>query len=243
MKAVNPETKRADNVQAARGTVRLLKKINPLPGEIFLDIGANVGYVSNCMAELGLWVYSCGLFRLCKRDALTIQANVTRYEKAVTSDGRNIDMHIRTEAMERGYLCSAKAVKRPDSSFTKFGNIESVPVQEAIDAVKPDIIKIDIEGGEWEILPVADLSCARALFIEFHGHNSMKWPEAIKRLHHQGFAPVFGWPKNARWEEGAIKGAGFWIELLFEKKNVSLDSINGLAELLKGPGPEQTVKK
>lgn len=182
MKAVNPETKRADNVQAARGTVRLLKKADPKPGEVFLDIGANVGYVSNCLAELGLSVVSYEPFPLCNRDKLPVHPSVRRIEKAVTADGRNIDMHVRTEAMERGYLCSAKAVKRVDSSFTVFKDIPSVAVQAAIDEAKPDIIKIDIEGGEWEILPLADLSCARALFIEFHGHGNKanKWPEAIK---------------------------------------------------------------
>lgn len=229
---------RANNDKAAQGTVRMLKTCGPGPADRFLDIGANVLYVSNWAAEQGCVVRAYEPMPMT--NAISSPApGVTLVQRAVTADGRDIAMQISKEALDRGYLCSAHISRRPNSSAVEVANIRSDSIASILNDFKPSVVKIDIEGGEYEILPVADLSDARALFVEFHGCastvESVMLPMVMKRLHNQGFTPTHGWALNPRfdprYEFKRLMGIGFWREVMFAKGTAE---VRGLSELLDG---------
>lgn len=237
-KEVNKEKVRAGNAEAAAGTVRNLKRINPEKGERFLDIGANICFVAN-------WAASCGCDVLAY-EPMPITNEISRpadgvrlVQKAVTADGREIAMQVSKEALERGYLCSAHVQRRESSRYVSVKGIQSDKISDVLATFKPNITKIDIEGGEYEILPVADLSNNRALFVEFHGCgaevNSVLLPMIIKRLFLQGFTPTHGWSANPRFdprtEFTTLLGFGFWREIIFERTG---QQPRGLDELMDG---------
>ena len=68
-------------------------------------------------------------------------------------------------------------------------NVVTAPLGEVMEELRPDVMLIDIEGGEREILKAADLSGVRALVVEFHpevyGRDGMA--ELKKLLTEAGF--------------------------------------------------------
>ena len=215
---------RADNVKAAAGTIRALARLGVGAGDRFLDLGANVCAVSNWACAQGCdAVVAYEPFPLALERA-TPAPGVQLFPCAVTSDGRNITMAISKEAAERDYLCSAHAVVKPNSSHTVFADIPSMAIAHVVESHNPTIIKLDIEGGEYEVLAALDdFSGVRGMFIEWHGCNSpaqaVLMPLLAHKLRRNGLVPSFGWPRNASWDARSagrtMLGVGFWRETLF----------------------------
>ena len=148
------------------------------PGDLVVEIGTGVGVVS----------------LLCNR--LAGEGNVKSYEantslepiirenfqlngmtpklvlKAVTLDGKPVEFYhneniISSSVHDRGL----PAQKRW---------IDSIAIDEAIAEHKANVIVMDIEGGEVDLLPNADLAGVRELIIELHPH--IVGEDAIKTL-------------------------------------------------------------
>jgi|GEM_PF-3405345 len=155
-----------------------------------LDLGGFVGDSTLFFALQGAFVHS---FEPQKKASLLMEknlkinnlGNVRIYNSAVTSDGRRIKMKIDNKKISDRY--SLREQKRglvmKTKSFSEVLNEESFW----------DLIKIDIEGGEWEIMSFLTknkrfFKQIGGLIIELHSPienrtNLRKFLECLKFLH------------------------------------------------------------
>lgn len=112
--------------------------------------------------------------------------------KAVTADGQPLDFFhndniISSSAYDRGL----DADKR---------TISSVSIHDVVAKHKPTVLVIDIEGGEIDLLPAANLDGVRELIIELHPHivGENATHEFISSLLKRGFTETGRIEKNIR---------------------------------------------
>jgi FkbM family methyltransferase len=157
------------------------------PGERTLEIGAGIGLVSLVATR------QCGEGQVLSCEAnpeleATVRANYALNGwtpnlllKAVTADGRDL-----TFFKHRNVVSSSAYDRQIDGQEI---TVPSVPVNELIARHRPSAIIIDVEGGEVEVLPAADLSGVRTIIAEFHPHVVGAGPieELVRGLVGQGF--------------------------------------------------------
>ena len=170
----NPEKikVRADSEKGADSTKRYLRHSPISVDDRFLDLGANMCSVANWVAAKGCAsVLAYEPFPLTLAQAVPVAA-VRLVPKAITADGRDIVMSLAKAAIERNYTCSAHVARsnRKDAVFV--ANIKSDKIEDVLREFQPTYGKIDIEGGEYEVIPAGDFSGMHTLFVEFHGCNS-----------------------------------------------------------------------
>lgn len=150
----------------------ILKK-NLFPGAVALDVGANIGDYSLYMARLGARVYAFEPGRIFWKLDKRCGERIVRYNIALLNE----------EGMRLFYdrHCSALA------SFDGTGKTVYPVATQRLDSfhLKPDFIKIDVEGFEGEVIDGAMETIRRyrpRLFVE--AKNS----EAIKKLMRLGYS-------------------------------------------------------
>lgn len=136
-----------------------LDKIEFHPGDVVLDIGAQVGVVSIYLAKMnpGLRIISFEpVPDNYKRLLRNIEANgvsgITPVNKAVTGDGRLVKLSVRTPTNSGGWSIY---VGGPVSVETESTTLADIFRDYDIDRVK--LLKIDTEGAEYEILRPLEL--------------------------------------------------------------------------------------
>ena len=215
---------RADSERGAYSTKRYLRRRPFDAGDRFLDLGANICSVANWVAEQGCEVLAYEPFPLALKRAKPVAA-VRLVPKAVTADGRPIIMSLSKAALARDYTCSAHVSRAKRSDAIQIDGIESDKIADVLANFQPTCGKIDIEGGEYEVIPAGDFSRMHTLFVEFHGCNSptqtVLMTLCLKRLWMQGLTPTHGWALNAQFDPRnnfrGLTGVGFWREVLFQR--------------------------
>lgn len=150
-------------------------------GDLCLDLGANVGEFSRRMADTGADVISFepdpGAFPVLKK-AVGDLPNVTLIQKAVGHANDTLMLH-RSNKWDAGnpgaHTKSSSLVNKGDAPDASTGvMVDVVNIIEFIESLDRDVrlIKMDIEGAEWEIMnrlvdhPVlARIDC---IFVETH---------------------------------------------------------------------------
>ena len=156
------------------------------PGDVVIDIGANVGMVSIYLAKVYpfLKIYSFEPIKLNYSNFVqNIQKNeipdgtIIHERKAVTGDGRSVSLMFNplnsggsavTDFNQKGYIMKAEDQ-----------NIESITLNEIFekyDIKKVKLLKIDCEGAEYEILrncSTQNLKKIEHLRGEFHELSSL----------------------------------------------------------------------
>ena len=137
-------------------------------GERVLEIGTGIGLVGLVATRLS------GEGNVCACEANPALEHLIRKNyrlngwrpnlvmRAVTSDGRDIEFFVASNflsssAIDRG-LSNAPIIAR------------SLPINTLIGEHRPSVIIMDVEGGEVELLPVADLSRVHTIVVEMHPH-------------------------------------------------------------------------
>jgi FkbM family methyltransferase len=157
----------------------LLKDYGGLPssvvfkGKKVMDCGAHIGTFSlRALEEGASRVYAYEPFPACV-EALNLNLTGKPAEiipKALVKrgeGGKTLDFHYREERLEGASLLHKGANQKRWNYQTM--TVATVDFWNELQRIKPNILKMDIEGVEWDIIdePLPDF--VEALFIEVHG--------------------------------------------------------------------------
>jgi FkbM family methyltransferase len=156
------------------------KHYTPKDTDIILDAGANVGDMPLNWGRICKEIHS---YEPMKTTFDIMKYNVERndlkkvniYEAAIGHGTDPITMWINEKA-RHGSLCSSSITKRGRTPYT----VQKLDFNSEVRRIKPNVIKMDIEGGEREILENIDkkaLKCCEVFFIELHPMIFRKEPD------------------------------------------------------------------
>lgn len=146
-------------------------KLNIRPDDVILDFGLNIG------------MFTCFALSKGAKQVWSYEAESENFDYAV----RNVEMNfpdklrynlnnkavVGNDDTIRYFSINTKKNKGAHSLVEKRGRdrctVQCININDAIDQANPTIIKMDIEGAEYECLPaVKDWSGIRELIFEFH---------------------------------------------------------------------------
>jgi FkbM family methyltransferase len=136
--------------------------------KVCLDLGGNVGGFTKVAIDGGA------------KAVYTVECDIRNYEKMVESfkdeSKANIihaavsDSTAQTIRIFKGNSqqahCSVSIMKR--SKFADYDEVDNVHISTLLKKYQPDIIKIDIEGAEYQIIEFVEAYQPEALFVELH---------------------------------------------------------------------------
>lgn len=231
-----------------------VKVVPPRSDDVLLDIGANIGAVSSAWLTAGATVVAFepepDNFRLLTR-------NLARFDRA-----RGIPVEAAVGGFdtpsERPLWMTTGTNYGIHSTVRRRGRVEQmvrcVPLDGMWAAYAPTVVKIDIEGGEYELIPaLATLpATVRAVMIELHLTRA-NWrtemaQKLVKTIEDQGLTPVRAprigqknWTTLGAWvrpEEGSNDGrapGGTRLPRLTEPDRSSVDDVRNAERAAKAP--------
>lgn len=184
-------------------------------GGLFLDLGANIAEVSISASPqfekvVGVEAHPHTFGRAKKRVEEANAKNVTLLNRAVASTTGE-KMFVSTPENTTG--ATARREKRllnPAEGY--YEEITSIGINELLSEYKPRVVKIDIEGAEYEVLDAAQFpDCVEWLTVEFHGVRSesgaKRLQNCLDKLSAAGFEKVL--PKEISCTNGIPKALYF----------------------------------
>lgn len=155
----------------SRSNIRHLKQYGP--GGVFLDLGANVGFVSQAALQqfdsvVAVEAHPDTYAQLSQRlaDSFAITMN-----RAVTAESGET-MWVSTP--ENSIGATARKQKRLNRQGY-YKEVQSISLQSLINRYCPRVIKMDIEGSEYECISSATFpSSVEWIQVEWHGVRSTK---------------------------------------------------------------------
>jgi FkbM family methyltransferase len=176
-------TERIDKDMIKDCVVHYIKPEVDYTDKVCLDLGGNVGGFTKLAIDHGA------------KQVITVECDVRNYTKlsesfaeepkakilhaAVSgSDEKTIKIYKGTRG---GSHCSTSIMKR--STFHDYDEVQNLHIQDLLDTYKPDIIKIDVEGAEYQILEYIEAYYPEVIFVELHmGKVKEHAQPAIERL-------------------------------------------------------------
>ena len=162
------------------------KKLNIKPTDVVLDIGLNIGMFV-CYA-LNRGAYHVFAFEPEKQNFDIARHNTQMNKYSEKSTLRNLAV-VGNNDKKRDLSVNLKANKGLHSLINKRGRdaiaVKCENINSILNECKPDIIKIDCEGGEYEILKsIKSFRGIREMIIEFHHWqlNDSKTHEKYKEI-------------------------------------------------------------
>jgi FkbM family methyltransferase len=165
------------------------------PVRSIVDVGANVGAASIYFrshyphAIIAAYEPFVGSFKLLQQN--TAQLNVACHEKAVTGNLR--------PNRPNGRLYPSKIGPVGYSLFTndslEYMEVELVSLASVLREYQPDILKIDVEGHEWEMLgsvATSTLSKIAVIYVEYHSESYRRKIDAHLEEHVLYYARLQG---------------------------------------------------
>jgi FkbM family methyltransferase len=179
-------------------------------GGTFLDLGANVGEVSIRLADRFDAVVAVeshpdtALAATRRIAAAGLCPKVTVIEGAVHSTA-GIEMFASTPRYSTGSTVRAK--RRMTGRDDYYKSVKTIAIQNLVDWCRPRVIKMDIEGCEYDCLDsIVVPPYLEHVVIEFHGATSKKLFDRFlanaMRLRDQGLSIVY--PKTLRLRNGCL---------------------------------------
>lgn len=157
-----------------------------------VDLGAHIGmtvvYFKICYPNSTVVAYEPGPsnFALLKKNVEENQlAGVTIYNQAVAPKSGTLELHVPNQ--EKGWRSGAGIIPRGWRGVQETIplKVEAVGINEVLQS-RVDLLKLDIEGMEYEVLAVADLSKVGQLIVEVHPRAGKREEVIIKKILSQG---------------------------------------------------------
>ena len=175
---------------------QLKKHIEIKQGEVFADVGANVGHYSLTIASknkncqiIAIEAHPDTFNALNKNIKCNNFLNIQTVNKAISNNTGIMKIYEHTDAKGNQQTGMYDTSNRYNA--TSFVQVESDKLDNIFDSlgVSVDIMKIDIEGAEIEALEGANktLNTLRKIIVEIHGSNLKKVNEI---LHNNGFRTI-----------------------------------------------------
>jgi FkbM family methyltransferase len=152
------------------------------PGDVVVDIGAHVGSVSILLAkahpEIRVLAYEPippVFARLEANLERNDVRNVTAFNRAVTADGRDLDLVVHLESNTGGGTAQVATLDRPghERHLVPSTTLDAIFDEHRIERCR--LLKIDCEGSEYEILLTTRcLDRVDHLRGEFHENDSLR---------------------------------------------------------------------
>jgi Methyltransferase FkbM domain len=134
---------------------------------------------------------------------------------------------------EAGYFCNSTISAAPKSSRNVYHDVEAVPFAKVLASRKWTGIKMDVEGGEYDMLLGADKIPASVewMMIEFHWLKDVGarlLPFAIERLKDAGLHTVW-WPHGLSIRDGKPHTFHPFHEIIFVRDDAWAGATQGTA--------------
>lgn len=182
----------------------------PIPkGCSVLDIGGHIGTFTNYALERGasrVVTYEPEPSNFAMLEQNTIGKSVAIFNKAVTGDGREVQLNVKTNGHSGGHSIYY------DSPERNHIRVPSEAFASIVERVRPDVVKIDCEGAEYEFdIPFSLPRSVKYLTIEIHT-NRKEWRTRLAPKMIADFARTWnvlkqpkitprGWATIAVWEK------------------------------------------
>lgn len=137
-------------------------------GKVCLDLGANLGGFARIALDSGakkVCVVECDKRNFEKlSNSFAEEDSADLIHGAVSNqDGEKIKIYKNNSKQAH---CSVSIVQR--AKFKEYDEVDNVKIRELLEKYKPDIVKVDIEGGEYEIIGEIESFAPEVLLIELH---------------------------------------------------------------------------
>ena len=150
-------------------------------GKTVMDCGAHIGTFSRRAFEEGAAKVICyEPFPECIEALKLNIPTATIIEAAVAKQSGTADFHFRNERLEGSSLIH-KGANQVRWNY-KTMQVTKLSFFDELHKIKPNILKMDIEGEEWNIFEDGNKQLpdyVEALFIEVHGLYSKGWQQGI----------------------------------------------------------------
>ena len=157
-------------------------------GDVVLDLGANIGAFAKQAAEKEAIVHCYepepNNFTLLQLNS----PNTNNHKKAVVGkQNGNIELFINSKRNKGIHMT------RPVNGRESI-EVETVSFSDLINEIKPNKIKIDVEGAEYDFLPFEFPSFVEKLVMEIHFQYDPSWGKLGREVHEsmikQGFSSL-----------------------------------------------------
>ena len=157
-------------------------------GDVVLDLGANIGAFAKQAAEKEAIVHCYepepNNFTLLQLNS----PNTNNHKKAVVGkQNGNIELFINSKRNKGIHMT------RPVNGRESI-EVETVSFSDLINEIKPNKIKIDVEGAEYDFLPYEFPSFVERLVMEIHFQYDPSWRKLGREVHEsmikQGFSSL-----------------------------------------------------
>lgn len=159
-------------------------------GERVLELGGGVGVTAACCAQItGREVIvvepNPRLHDLIRRQASVngVSIRIDPRCATATNAAKLIPFYLHAELWRSSML--PESTERYEHTF-----VETVPVQSLLEATRPDVLIVDIEGAERDLFHVAPCPLPKKIFIEIHVPRigEAAAGDLVERLARQGYA-------------------------------------------------------
>lgn len=183
-------------------TDQILKSLRDKDGGVIVDIGANIGIATAYFKDkypkisiIAIEASPINYNQLIKNIEINEFKNIVTLNKFVSSKNGQICFHHLKHkpggSFGEGYKCA-------DPSVTEEFNVETIKIDDVIKGLKNIVIKIDVEGAEYEILEDLALSENVSEVLEitaevstFNQSNYEKLNMVLNSFYNLGFEPRF----------------------------------------------------
>jgi len=137
-------------------------------GKVCLDLGGNVGGFTKIAIDNGasaVYTVECdprNYAKLSNSFAEEPKANIIHAAVSGCND-ETIKIY---KGNSGGSHCSTSIIKR--NLFNEYDEVKNIHIKELLEKYKPDIIKIDVEGAEYDIIQDVAQYYPEVIFIELH---------------------------------------------------------------------------